>query len=318
MGFQEEESKKYIVSFSSGGWSSLQDILEFMEENDLKGLNLPIGHHKRIWNTISKSRDSSSGSTNILVPSPEPITTPTDVQTPAVGLSLRQAYDDETVIPKNPIDFLQLKPSQSCIQELGKLSCIPRNKLHRMLTMAVEFSNCFKTGPHAGNLTEDEIIAIHLYTFDFTDGSEDNLFKQLNRILRERNPVSMLPWSGYLHYFFSGLKKITPETTTVYRGVPYSEPSIIAEYCAKRMIYWSGFTSTSPKISVAKVFAKERGIIFCVDIWSGREISKFSAFPTETEIVLSPNSKFSVKKEPYLKDGYTFIELDELRDAYVF
>ena len=62
-------------------------------------------------------------------------------------------------------------------------------------------------------------MAFALYTFDLGMGHDwkENFYFKLNKVLQERNNISMEKWKGFLFYFFSGLKKIKNLEVIVYR-----------------------------------------------------------------------------------------------------
>ena len=77
-------------------------------------------------------------------------------------------------------------------------------------------------------------------------------------------------------------------------------------FCAQ----WGAFTSTSTDIQAAKGFTdRKTGVIFKISVLSGRNICPYSFFPTESEVLLSPNHRFVVTSEPYELDGYTMLDL---------
>lgn len=85
------------------------------------------------------------------------------------------------------------------------------------------------------------------------------------------------------------------------------------EYTLGRTVQWSGFSSTSTNIEKAKAFVRETaGVIYCMHVKSGRNISEFSSFPSEEEILLLPNTRFHVVKELHKgDDGNNYVELAE-------
>ncbi len=163
-------------------------------------------------------------------------------------------------------------------------------------------------------LTEDESLAIAAYSFDLGIAeTERNLYYSLNSILRERDPFKMTTLKPFLSYLMSGLFKLPPMKSTVFRGIPKESMKMIQEkYRDGLNIHWSGFTSTTNNIKKAKSFAQQGGIIFRIRILAGRNIRHYSAIPSEDEVLLSPNIKLiviaSVHKED---DGFFYVDLQE-------
>ena len=80
-----------------------------------------------------------------------------------------------------------------------------------------------------------------------------------------------------------------------------------------RPVQWAAFSSATTDVTAAKEFVeKDVGVIFKLAVVSGRDISAFSYFPKENEVLLSPNTRFVVTSELYVDgDGYACIELVE-------
>ena len=94
-----------------------------------------------------------------------------------------------------------------------------------------------------------------------------------------------------LTYLTSALHELPAYEGRVYRGVPSSALSVIQNRYKRGMdIQWSSFTSTSCRIETAKGFAERGGIVFVIDVVNGRDITHYSAYQGEGEILLSPNS----------------------------
>src|SRR5690349_18171202 len=124
---------------------------------------------------------------------------------------------------------------------------------------------------------------------------ENNWFYQLNELLRKRNVYDLNLIGGYLHYLFSGLNKLPNISKEIYRGIPNSMLSKVEkDYVLHRPIHWSGFSSGTDDIETAKSFAKSKGIIFKIRVFTGKSIENYSFIPKENEILLSPNLKLKV------------------------
>ena len=63
------------------------------------------------------------------------------------------------------------------------------------------------------------------------------------------------------------------------------------------------------------------GVIFRIHVLHGVTVNAYSAFPTENEILLSPNSRFVVNQACRLDpvDGYHYVDMQEVaKGGYVF
>eukprot|EP01124_Arcella_intermedia_P035600 TRINITY_DN9119_c0_g2_i2.p1 TRINITY_DN9119_c0_g2~~TRINITY_DN9119_c0_g2_i2.p1 ORF type:complete len:296 (+),score=81.44 TRINITY_DN9119_c0_g2_i2:69-890(+) len=162
-------------------------------------------------------------------------------------------------------------------------------------------------------LTEEETKSISLYTHNSYESQEDNFSFQLNNALRKREFLDMKSLEGYLYFFYKAMDKLPNCTTTIYRGFSKDLlPKIEKEYKVDRPIHWSGFSSGTEDIAVAKGFAKANGILFEIKIFNGKRIEQYSFIPNEKEILLSPHLEFKVVEElKLIGDGYYYLKLQE-------
>jgi len=177
------------------------------------------------------------------------------------------------------------------------------------------------------NLTENERMAVALYTWDVRlngGSSEDNFYYKLNKMLQERTISKLEQWGGYLYYFQSALAKIpcVPEGTRLYRGI--NTAATTGNYGLGRQIHWSAYSSASLEQDSAKAFATKGGVVMVIQVCKegGKNISDYSPFTTEKEILLSPNIEMIVSKALHVaEDGHSYIELtqkDSGVNTYVF
>ena len=162
-------------------------------------------------------------------------------------------------------------------------------------------------------LPENELVALAAYTHDLGTGQAGNLYYELNGALRKRGKEDraalMDGWGGYMHYVMGGLAKLPKVACVCYRAFG-NKAAIVAQYKMGRPIQWGAFSSTSTDFAAAKGFAnKADGVIFKINVTDGRDINAYSFFPAEAEVLLSPSHKFTVCSAPYVRDGYTMIDL---------
>jgi hypothetical protein len=142
------------------------------------------------------------------------------------------------------------------------------------------------------------------------------LYFELNHALRQRGGVqrtaALQLWGGYLYYLLSGLSKLTDVETVVYRGYP-DKAKVVEQYKVGRPIQWGAFSSTSMSVAATKNFTdQEHGVIFKLTVLSGKVIRAYSYFPSEDEVLLSPQARFVVSSKPYEgADGFTYLDLVE-------
>jgi len=217
------------------------------------------------------------------------------------------------------------KPELPLLQELKKLYQFPYMvKLDHIIEECTEWYKGWKwdTDANPHQLTQDEAMAIVLYTHDLNQNGpkEQNFYYLLNEMLRRRNNEEMNAWSGYLYYFLTALKKVPDVATTLYRGIPANCKDVIEkDYKKDRPIHWSGFSSGTELEEVAKRFAGPGGILFRIQIFNGKSISKCSFIPNEKEILLSPNMKFKVTEALHLdSNGFYYVDLKEKQKLLVY
>ena len=167
-------------------------------------------------------------------------------------------------------------------------------------------------------LDEDALVALVAYTLDNKSARESNVYFACNVALRERdtNPTAFNRWKGYLYHLMRALDILPAQALTVYRGVvvPEGLDSMKQNYQKGRPVQWRSFTSTSLDLTSCKLFVKNkaRGVIFKLDVVSGRDIQQYSCFSGEAEILLTPNTRFVVTRALYRdSEGYACIDLVE-------
>ena len=72
----------------------------------------------------------------------------------------------------------------------------------------------------------------------------------------------------------------------------------------------------SPRLVLVRMQDKKHGVVFKLSIVSGRDIGAFSFYPRESEVLLSPNTRFVVARGMYVDDdGYSCVDLTESQGA---
>ena len=155
------------------------------------------------------------------------------------------------------------------------------------------------------------------FTFDNNTSRDDNVYCALNKALRERK-ASVHPfkrWQGFLYFLMRALEKLPRFQGTVYRGgnAGLDQATVRREYSVGRPVQWAAFSSTTKDAAAAKRFVKKDvGVLFKLTVVTGRDIVAYSYFPKENEILLSPNTRFTVASELYVdEDGFACMDLTE-------
>jgi hypothetical protein len=120
--------------------------------------------------------------------------------------------------------------------------------------------------------------------------SSHYVFKKLNSALREDKDISL--WRPYINALLAGLRNLEYSKGTCFRGLTNYRD--VSEYKKNAFIRWPAFSAMSKDKSKALKFAKNNGLLFEVEVLSGRDISKLSMYPHEKEVLLMPYSQFEV------------------------
>lgn len=115
-------------------------------------------------------------------------------------------------------------------------------------------------------------------------------------------------------YLTGALKKLPNFNGRVYRGS--NNVLKAAEYKLGREVTWSAFSSTSAAERVALQFAGPTGLIFVMDVSCGKDISAFSALPSEQEVLLPPNAVLVVSKNSICPSGLSKVRLVEKTGSF--
>jgi len=227
-----------------------------------------------------------------------------------------ESEDSIGILPS--MNWDQIVPTRSCKDELeqnpGIVSTVANvtSMADDCATKAVELQ--YHDLPV--DLEPDETVAILAYTYDNqTDHKSGNLYFEMNNALRQRGLAArkgmLSTWGPYVHYLLRGLNKLPAFVGDVYRGMCGKE-QVVREYKKGRPIQWGAFSSCTTTYETTKAFTNQlEGVIFKIALQSGRQISSYSFFPSEDEVLLLCTSKFVVTSEAYLRDGYTMIDLLE-------
>eukprot|EP00750_Incisomonas_marina_P011025 INCI16332.2.p1 GENE.INCI16332.2~~INCI16332.2.p1 ORF type:complete len:1450 (-),score=213.01 INCI16332.2:215-4564(-) len=170
-------------------------------------------------------------------------------------------------------------------------------------------------------LDEDSYFAIAAYTMDNGVDRDSNVYYALNRALRYRktHPGPFRLWQGFLFYLMRALDQLPVCEAVVYRGgnEGMDEDTAAREYTLGRTVQWAAFSSTSTSLDVTRSFVqKGKGVIFKISVLTGRDIGPYSFYPSESEILLSPNTKFAVSRALYTDElGCACVDLTEMRST---
>jgi len=116
-------------------------------------------------------------------------------------------------------------------------------------------------------------------------------YRLLNNSLACRNTDELEHWKPFLFYLISALKKLPNFTGTVYRALDRPLQTLSKQYKPGNSVVWVAFTSTSKNRDIMTLFTgKSEGTLMRISVVEGKEISQFSLFPSESEVLLPPNT----------------------------
>ena len=158
---------------------------------------------------------------------------------------------------------------------------------------------------HVKYLSEAEKAAIYLYTLN-------GLYKELNRICRDRDLREINLWKPYGVNIIRALKKLPYYWGEVYRGISWPMKNFEGTYVPNNVVLWDAFTSTTKKRDVAKKFAK-KSVLFEIITWHGRWIQPLSRYENEEEVLLVASTFFRVTSVKKNIEGLNYIvKLEEI------
>jgi len=135
-------------------------------------------------------------------------------------------------------------------------------------------------------LSWDESAAIYLYSMPIS------FFALLNENLRAENRHALKPWFSFLKLFMTALEKLPSLTAVVWRGI---SSNISSNFRENTSLTWWSVNSCSTALNVVQLYLGDEGTVLCIHAYNGKDISAFSTFPDEHEIIIMPETRLHVK-----------------------
>ena len=160
----------------------------------------------------------------------------------------------------------------------------------------------------ADPLTLDQIAAIHLYT------QQSPIYSVLNAQLRNRDRNALKPVFPYLKLFLTALYSLPPvSSVTVYRGI---KKDLSAMFRVGTEYQWWAFSSTAKKINLLEnpEFLGTTGsrTMLHITATTAYDISKYSSFEDEKELILPPGSKLVVEGVFSPAEGLLMVQMRQM------
>lgn len=184
----------------------------------------------------------------------------------------------------------------------------PRASLAPMLADMVSAASVMVMAPHVQavcaqhgvTLVEAQCVAV--YTMDargYGRAREDSVFYVFNATLRCGDSSQVQRWSEFSKLFCDALCKLPSVSCTVYRGLDQPLTQVSHLYEKGSTVFFNSVTSTTTdKAGTLQQFGKgadgRPGTLLRIAATDVKNISMFSAFPDESELVASVNSSYRV------------------------
>ncbi|CAF3196196.1 unnamed protein product [Rotaria sp. Silwood2] len=147
-------------------------------------------------------------------------------------------------------------------------------------------------------ITWDESAAIYLYSM------QTGFFSMLNKALRDENRHVLKPWFAYLKLFITALEKLPSLEIRVWRGVA---GNVLSIFIPNSVQTWWSVNSCSTVLDVIQAFVGEKGTVFAIDAIHAKDVSAYSVFPQEQEVILMPGTQLRMKSNSFNFENRFFI-----------
>nr|ACD54748.1 ADP-ribosyltransferase 1-like protein [Adineta vaga] len=165
--------------------------------------------------------------------------------------------------------------------------------------------------PSEHDLTHDESAALYLYTME---GGENSFYRILNQALRSEDRPALRIWFPYLKLLDTALSKLPTVQRNIWRGVI---GDIGKDLKKNELLTWWNVSSCSLSVDVIKDFlsSETSSTLFLIEAVHGKDISLYTNYPDEEEILLAPGIQLRVIANAVnLPGGLNVIHLAEVND----
>ncbi|CAF3228216.1 unnamed protein product, partial [Rotaria sp. Silwood2] len=147
--------------------------------------------------------------------------------------------------------------------------------------------------PSEHGLTQDQSAAVYIYTMEW---GETSLYRVLNKALRSENRLALKIWFPYLKLFDTALDKLPNVKESLWRGVPLD---IGKNFTEGQIVTWWSINSCSSSVNIIKSFLSDdkESTLFLIEAVNGKNISGYTQYENENEIILRIGSQFRVKSD---------------------
>ena len=233
-----------------------------------------------------------------------------DISSKSIGLIANQSTNI------NMINFIDKLKSNKIIHS----STIDQMEYWKMILLDAKINiiKIISTSTDNNLLNPNYILAIYLYT------SNLELFKNVNQNLS--NITISSPWFGFICCLYQGLKSLPNYIGECFRAVDVVFNENI--YKLGNLVEWGGFSiSNIDWKNSSELIKQKKGIVFIIKSKTGKNISSYSKFPQEKEIVFLPGTKFTISnyyvpdiiclaQENIRNTTFKYNSVDKVREFY--
>lgn len=203
-----------------------------------------------------------------------------------------------------PVDGYQSQPLVSIDEALQPLQTQIEN-LPFHITTAKE--NCHFPSEH--QLTRDESASIYIYSMESV---AQTLSRALNQALTNENRQALTIWFLYLKLFMTALEKLPTVKGTFWRGV---SKDLGTSFRRDQQFTWWNMASCTRSVKMMDGFLVHgsRITMFMIETSSGRDISRYTEYQDEEEVILPMGTQFRVVDDPEISQtGRIVVHLIEI------
>ena len=145
--------------------------------------------------------------------------------------------------------------------------------------------------PSEHGLNQDESGAVYLYTME---GGKNSFYLALNKVLRLKNRQEAKRWFPFLKLFDCALGKLPTVRRNLWRGIT---GNLSENYCKGQIFTWWSVSSCSFSIESIEQFLPPGSVstLFMIEASNGKNISGYTAFPDEEEVLLGVGTELRVE-----------------------
>ncbi|CAF1281800.1 unnamed protein product [Adineta steineri] len=213
----------------------------------------------------------------------------TDIESTPKRLPSIHGYLAHQLVPLSKA----LEPISSTIDQLDRFGKIAKTQCHF---------------PSEHGLTRDESAAVYLYTMEW---GENSFYRVINRALRAEDRSALKPWFAYLKLFDVAVHKLPAVRKNIWRGVP---KDITRNFKKGDDFTWWSISSCSTSVDIIKDFLGPNSTLFLIEALNGKDVSSYSSYSKENEVILCPGTRFRVVSDPLDQSPMHLIHLREITD----